>query len=117
MSFRQPRPRKSYKPVLTWIETPFLPETGWTGLVLTTAFENQDFNVTISLRSRKTSGRNSLCYIDFYRVDKELLEPVADPLSWYNIRNCNVQRYKPEALAFAESLLLTPMSYLQQSLS
>jgi hypothetical protein len=114
---RQKPPRKSYTPVLTWAElSPPEPDKGWRFLTLTTTLDEKRYIINIRTRHKWWGCKQRTCDIDLYQdlgENEDYYEPVEFGPCYLNIRIFDPQRYKHEAIAWAENVILTPMMRLK----
>jgi hypothetical protein len=118
----QKRPRKSYKPILTWVESNYTEDNKeeWRYLTLSTNLDGRRYTVNIRTRHKCWGEKQRTCDIDLYQDlggDQDYYEPLAFGPYYEKILNFDPMRYKHEALAWAEELLVTPMRSLSLGLT
>jgi hypothetical protein len=112
-------PRKKYTPILEWTESDAgypQADKGKYYLTLVTHYPTHTYYVTIRMRHKWWGAKERTCDIDLYRASGHLYEPVECGPFYEGIRIFDPYRYKAEALAWAEGVILTPFARLALTL-
>lgn len=111
---RQKPPRKTYKPKLTWTEELDTSDEEWKQLELKATYAGSIYFTIIRTRHKWWgANKHRYCYIELYKkTDTDMHDPLECGPYFENIRIFDPQRYKAEALHWAESYLFSPMRLL-----